>query len=82
VFDRLDDRVALRVLWFSNQASTLFDERGIPVFNIECRLNDLAGQLESQLRGLLESLGAEGYEEAWVRHPFPLTEYEQLRGLI
>jgi hypothetical protein len=82
VFDRLDDRVALRVLWFLNRASTVSDERGTTVFNIECRLNDLAGQLESQLRGLLESLGSQGYEEAWVRHLFPLAEYEQLRGLI
>jgi hypothetical protein len=82
VFDRLDDRVALRVLWFANQASTVSDERGTLVFNIECWLKDLAGQLESQLRGLLESLGTEGYEQAWVRHPFPLAEYEQLRGLM
>jgi hypothetical protein len=31
VFDRLDDRVALRVLWFLNRASTVSDERGTTV---------------------------------------------------
>lgn len=74
VFERQNDRVALRVLSFANEASTASDELGEVVFETDCRLKHLAGQLKSQLQALLESVGTEGYERACINHPFPLAE--------
>jgi hypothetical protein len=80
VLTRSDEMVAIRVLWFTDTFSYLADERGEPVFSTTARLVDLAGQVTSQLRALLERLGEDGYQEQWS-YPFPRTEYETLLRL-
>jgi hypothetical protein len=36
----------------------------------------------AEAQRLLDSIGAEGYAERWVEHPFPLASLEQLRQAI
>jgi hypothetical protein len=77
-FTLTGDRLTVRILWFDSPYSTLPDDRGRPVFQTACRLVDFAGQVTSQLRTLLETLGEAEYKRHWVSHDFPRAEYETL----
>ena len=75
---RTDDHLSIRILWFNSQYPRRPNEEGRAVFETSCRLVDFAGQVTSQLRMLLDTLGEAGYKKQWVQHEFPRAEYDTL----
>ena len=75
---RTDDQLSIRILWFNSQYPRRPNEEGRAVFETSCRLVDFSGQVTSQLRMLLDSLGEAEYKKQWVQHEFPRAEYDAL----
>ena len=51
-------------------------------FVAQCPLVRLAKEVLDELWQLLQSVGIDGYKQRWKKHDFPITEYEQLKGLL
>ena len=82
-FDHVaNDRVRVRILDFPELWGHKPDEAGECIFEAECRIRTLAGELVSTMQGLLTEHGLEGYKEKWVEHDFPEKRLAQLQHLL
>ena len=82
VFARQGDCLRIEVLWFDGTFPPAPDEKGKLTFSTACNLRQFAGQLRDELRRLLAEHGVEGYRRKWVRHEFPMAEYQKLEELL
>jgi hypothetical protein len=64
----------VRILWFDELGGRRSNEEGRPVLDASCALMDLIGAVAGGARATFDELGAAGYREKWVDHPFPEAE--------
>jgi hypothetical protein len=81
VFERQDDRLQIKVLWFEDTFDDEPDERGKLTFSTVCDLRQFAGQLRGELQRLLDEHGVEEYRRSWG-HDFPMTDFRELEALL
>lgn len=81
VFDRLGPDVRLRVLWFRETLSDLPDDAGELVFSTVQQLDVLLTAIADAATDVLESMGLDGYLNAWGE-PFPAEELAYLTSVL
>ncbi|WP_156226394.1 hypothetical protein [Herbaspirillum chlorophenolicum] len=58
------------------------DEDGEVLFQTQCRPITFAKLVYATAQLILEDIGESGYLEKWHEHPFPSTEFRELKRLI
>jgi hypothetical protein len=79
-----DLHVAVEVRWFRDWASwNLITEKEFEVvFKADCTIKNFAFEVFVTAKAVLDNEGLEGYKEKWMRHDFPIDEYQRLMGLL
>ena len=76
-----DEAVAIEVRWHHDWASWGLspEDQYESVFAFASTLTKLRGEILSALKRVWDEHGPRGYEEKWVKHPFPIDAYAKLR---
>ncbi|KRB93810.1 hypothetical protein [Noviherbaspirillum sp. Root189] len=76
------NEIDLQILEFNELWSGKLDDEGRLLFHTRCLPDTFADAVHVAAQKILNELSAQGYEDKWSEHPFPMAQLQELGRLL